>query len=114
VPVVGLAALERVDLLEERLAGRRGQRRVAQGQRAEPLGERDLTAVVQALTTQEHHLVVQQSLADLGDHFVGERSAGVRAADLGADVAGQRGDGEAVVVRISGMTERLSACRTKQ
>ena len=91
VPVVGLAALERVDLLQERLAGWRSQRRVAQGQRAQPFGEGDLPAVVQALAAQEHHLVLQEGLADLGDHLVAQRRTGVRAGDLGTDVACQLG-----------------------
>ena len=65
---------------------------MAQGQRAQPFGERDLPAVVQALAAQEHHLVVEEGLADLGDHLVAQRRAGVHAGDLGADVAGQPGD----------------------
>ena len=77
-----------------RLTRRRGQRGVAQGQRAEPLGERDLPAVVQALAAQEHHLVVQEGLADPGHHFVAQRRAGVRAGDLGADLAGQPGESD--------------------
>jgi hypothetical protein len=67
---------------------------VAQGQRAEPLGERDLPAVVQALAAQEDHLVVQEGLADLGDRLVAQRRAGVRAGDLGTDLAGQPGDSD--------------------
>ena len=67
---------------------------MAQGQRAEPLGERDLPAVVQALAAQEHHLVVQEGLADPGHHLVAQRRAGVRAGDLGADLAGQPGDSD--------------------
>ena len=58
---------------------------MAQGQRAEPLGERDLPGVVQALVAQEDHLVVEERLADLRDLVVAERRAGVDAGDLGAD-----------------------------
>jgi hypothetical protein len=56
------------------------------------LGERDLPAVVQALVAQEHDLVVEEGLADPGDHLVAQRRAGVGAGDLGADLAGQPGD----------------------
>jgi hypothetical protein len=53
-------------------------------------------------------------LADPGDRVVAERYAGVDAADLGADVAGERGH---VDVRgrgrVSGMTEHLSARKSR-
>jgi hypothetical protein len=63
---------------------------VPEGERSQPLGERDLPAVVQVLPAQEDHLVVEQGLADPGDRVVARRHAGVDAGDLGADVAGQR------------------------
>ena len=47
-----------------------------------------------ALAAQEHHLVVQQGLADIGDHLIAERRAGIDAGDLGADVAGQPDDAD--------------------
>ena len=61
---------------------------MAQGQRAEPLGERDLPAVVQALAAQEDHLVVQEGLADVTDLLVGELVAEIDTADLGSDESG--------------------------
>jgi hypothetical protein len=54
----------------------------------------DLPAVVKALAAQEHHLVIQEGLADLGDRLVAQRRAGVRAGDLGTDLAGQPGDSD--------------------
>jgi len=38
--------------------------------------------------------VVQEGLADPGDHLVAQRGAGVRAGDLGTDLAGQPGDSD--------------------
>jgi hypothetical protein len=67
---------------------------VAEGERAEPLGERHLAGVVQALIAQEDHLVLQQRPADLGDRVVAELGSGVHAGDLGADVAGQPADAD--------------------
>jgi hypothetical protein len=72
VPVIGPRAVTRVDLLQEWLVRRRRQRRVAERERAEPLRERNLAGVVEALVPQEDHLVVQQGLADPGDRDVGE------------------------------------------
>src|SRR5215475_1876856 len=66
---------------------------MAQRERAEALGERDLPGVVEALVAQEDHLVVEQRLAHLSDLIVAEGAAGVDAADLRTDVAGEPGHG---------------------
>ncbi len=49
---------------------------------------------VQVLAGEEHDLVLQPRGADLGVRLGVERSLEVDAADLGADVAGQRSDVE--------------------
>ena len=95
VPVVGADAPAGVDFLQVGLVGRRRQRRVAQRERAEALGERDLPGVVEALVAQEDHLVVEQRLAHLRDLVVAEGAAGVDAADLRTDVTGEPGHGNA-------------------
>jgi hypothetical protein len=60
---------------------------VAEGQLAEVPGERDLGGVVQALVTQEDHLVVEERLADLRHDVIRKRPGGVDTADFGSDLA---------------------------
>ena len=54
---------------------------------AEVPGKRDLGRVVQALVTQEDHLVIQERLADLRHDVIWKRPGGVEGADLGSDLA---------------------------
>src|SRR5208282_5966524 len=74
------------------LPGRGGQGGMPEREGAEPLRERYLRGVVEALVAQEDHLVLQQCLAYLGDGLVVRRRGGSDAGDDGPDLAGQRRD----------------------
>lgn len=89
VPTVGGRGLGRVDLLEERLRLRRGQGRVSECQRAEPLGEGNLSVVVEALVAEEHDAMAEERPPYLCDRLDVQLLPGVHAADLGADAAGE-------------------------
>ena len=100
VPVGGGRARRGVDLLEQRLVGRRLDRRVAERERPEPAGERDLALVVERLIAEEHDLVLEQCAPDVGHRLVVELAGEVDARELGADRAGERRDLEAARGRV--------------
>ena len=74
------------------LVGRRLDRRVAERERAEPPGERDLALVVERLVAEEHHLVLEQRPPDAGNGLGVEIPGDVDARQLGSDRPGERRD----------------------
>ena len=62
---------------------------------AEAPPEGDVAGAVEAvLVAEEHHLPLEERLADLLDHRIVEVVGQLDAADLGADGGGERGDGQ--------------------